>query len=141
MAREEGKWRTMMPAHVPCRHSSRSAPATNGIEVFVSVSRLRIAAIALVKKHCIPFGSARLQIKSWIGAHFTGNEVLRELWCHSAAGWPDSISGSSLTLTGLRAAEWWSWVELELEPRGLSGLWLEQQGRSSREEAVSAPAS
>lgn len=74
------------------------------------------------------------------GAHFTGNEVLREPRCHSEAGWPNSVSSSSLTLTGLRA-ERCGWVELESEPRGLTGLWLEQQGRPSREEEVSAPAS
>lgn len=72
------------------------------------------------------------------GAHVAGNEVLRELRCHSEAGWPasGSGSGSSLTLTGRRG-----WVELELEPRGLAGLWLEQQGRPSSAEDVSAPTS
>lgn len=40
-------------------------------------------AVALVKKHCIPFHSAPLQIRGGsepsrpTGAHFTGNEVLR----------------------------------------------------------------
>ena len=46
---------------------------------------------------------------------------MRELRCHSEASWPASASGSSLTLTGLRA-ERRGWVELELEPRGLMGL-------------------
>lgn len=44
-----------------------------------------------------------------------------ELWFHSVAGLPGSGSSSSLTRTGLRA-EWRSWVELELESRGLTGL-------------------
>lgn len=43
-----------------------------------------------------------------------GNEVLRELRCHSETG-----SGSSLTLTGLRV-ERCDWDELE--SRGLAGL-------------------
>lgn len=81
------------------------------------------SAIALVKKHCIPFCRALRQIRGGSeprrpnGAHFPGNEVLRDLMCHSEAGWPSS--GSCLTLTGLRAARR-GWVELE--PRGLTGL-------------------
>lgn len=43
-----------MPGHFRCCCSIRSAPATNGIEVFVSVSRLWIAAVALVKSTVFP---------------------------------------------------------------------------------------
>ncbi len=81
MARDKGKRHTVMPGHFPC--SSRSALATNGSKVFVSVSRLWTGAITLIKKHCIPFCSAPLQIRGgWEprrpkGAHFTGNEVLK----------------------------------------------------------------
>lgn len=98
------------------------------------------AAIPLVKKKCIPFCGALLQIRSGSGVHFAGNEVFKELQCHSAASSPSSVSGSSLTLRGLRE-ERCSWIKLELESRGLTGLWLEQQRRPSKEEAVNAPAS
>lgn len=40
MAKEEEKRAPMMPRHFPCRHSGRSALATNSIEVFVGVSSL-----------------------------------------------------------------------------------------------------
>ncbi|TNN66846.1 hypothetical protein EYF80_022915 [Liparis tanakae] len=72
--------------------------------------------------------------------------------CHSEAGWPASASasssssssssgsGSSLTAAGLRA-ERRGGAGPELEPSGLTGSWLEQQGRPSRAEEASAPAS
>lgn len=90
-------------------------PATDGVELFID------SPIALVKKnHCIPLVTAsgqrgiRAQERT-----FQGDEVLRGLRCHSEAGSPSS--GSSLTLTGLRA-ERRGRVRLELEPRGLAGL-------------------
>lgn len=65
-----------------------------------------------------------------------GMRYCKELGRHSLVGWP--ASGSSLTPVGLRA---WRRGWAEPEPSGLSGLWPLQQGRLSREEAVSAPAS
>lgn len=119
------------------------ALTTNGIKVFIGVSQLghRTGQKALCfpsVMHCFrsevdrsPGGQQECTLQ---GMRYWGS-------CgHSEASWPASASGSSLTLTGLRA-ERRGLVELELEPRGLMGLWLEQQGRPSREEEVSAPAS
>lgn len=48
-----------------------------------------------------------------------GAEVSTEPRCH----WPDPASGSSLTLEGLRLLRrCWLELEVEVEPRGLSGL-------------------
>lgn len=100
-----------MPGHFPCQHPNRSAFSTSGIEVFIGVFRLCRAAITLVKSTEFPFvvHCFRSEVdwspgRLWpTGVYFTGNEVLRELLRHSDAGWPGSVSGSSLTLTGLRA--------------------------------------
>lgn len=67
-----------MPGHFCCCYSIRSALAPNGIEVFVSASRLWIPAVALVKKHCIPFSGALLHVGGGSAGHRAGNEVLRE---------------------------------------------------------------
>lgn len=92
----------MVLGHVACQHAGR---ATNGTEVFVSVSPLCVGATTLIIKHCIPFHSTRLRTRGGLEAN--SSALHREWGIELCCGVIRQPSGPSLSLALAPLSLWW----------------------------------